>query len=108
MILQALYDYYQRKAADPESGIAPEGWEWREIPFLVVIDPAGNFVRFQDTREGEGRQMRARKFLVPTLGEKKGSGIKANMLWETLEYVFGISTKQGQKHSRIEEQRLAF
>ena len=32
MILQALYDYYERKAADPESTVAPEGWEWKEIP----------------------------------------------------------------------------
>ena len=27
MILQALCDYYQRKADDPESGIAPEGFD---------------------------------------------------------------------------------
>ena len=41
MILQALKEYYDRKAkpvgksgpADPESGIAPLGWEWKRIPF---------------------------------------------------------------------------
>ena len=32
MILQALKDYYDRKAADPESGIASLGWERKEIP----------------------------------------------------------------------------
>ena len=26
MILQALKEYYDRKAADPDSGIAPLGW----------------------------------------------------------------------------------
>ena len=31
MILQALYEYYQRKAADPGSTIAPHGLEWKEI-----------------------------------------------------------------------------
>ena len=30
MILQALKDYYDRKAADPESGIASLGWERKE------------------------------------------------------------------------------
>ena len=50
MILQALYEYYQRKAADPESNIAPEGFEWKEIPFVIVIDKEGNFVALEDTR----------------------------------------------------------
>ena len=35
MILQALREYYDRKAADPEAGIAPLGWELKEIPYLV-------------------------------------------------------------------------
>ena len=38
MILQALYEYYQRKAADPGSTIAPHGLEWKEIPYLILID----------------------------------------------------------------------
>ena len=41
MILQALKEYYDRKAADPASGIAPLGWEWKEIPFLFVITETG-------------------------------------------------------------------
>lgn len=36
MILQALKEYYDRKASDPESDIAPEGWRWKEIPFIIV------------------------------------------------------------------------
>ena len=45
MILQALYEYYQRKAADPGSTIAPRGLEWKEIPYLILIDKKGNFLR---------------------------------------------------------------
>ena len=47
MILQALCDYYDRKAADPESGIAPPGFEWKEIPFIIVIDGEGRFVTIE-------------------------------------------------------------
>lgn len=43
MILKALYEYYQRKAANPESLIAPQGLEWKMIPYLIVIDKNGNF-----------------------------------------------------------------
>ena len=41
MILQALKEFYDRKAADPNSGIAPLGWEWKEIPFLIVLKNDG-------------------------------------------------------------------
>lgn len=92
MILQALYDYYQRKAADPESGIAPEGWEWKEIPFLVVIDREGKFLRFEDTREGEKKKKRAKRFLVPQ-GEKRTVGIKAFLLWDNIEYALGANPR---------------
>lgn len=92
MILQALYDYYQRKASDPESGIAPEGFEWKEIPFLIVIDKDGKFVAIDDLREGEGKKKRAKAILVPS-GEKKTVGIKSNLLWDSVEYVLGANPR---------------
>ena len=58
MILQALYEYYQRKAADPGSTIAPHGLEWKEIPYLILIDKKGNFLELQDTTEGVGKQQK--------------------------------------------------
>jgi CRISPR-associated protein Csd1 len=94
MILQALKEYYDRKAADPESGIAPDGWEWKEMPFVAVIDPKGELVQIEDTREGEGKKKRAKAFLVPS-GEKKTKGIKANLLWDTVNYALGIVNVDG-------------
>lgn len=108
MILQSLYEYYQRKASEPDSKIAPEGWEWKEIPFLAVIDSDGNFLRFEDTREGR----RGKSYCVPSLGEKKGNGIKANLLWENLEYMFGTPVPRKNKTNpnlkRVKEQRESF
>jgi CRISPR-associated protein Csd1 len=99
MILQALEAYYRRKVAqvsrDGEiSPVGPEGWKWeeKEIPFLIVLDEEGRFLRFEDTREGEGRQRRAKKFLVPQ-GEKRSSGIKANLFWDNVEYVLGANPR---------------
>ena len=93
MILQALYDYYQRKAADPESNIAPEGFEWKEIPFVIVIDKEGNFVALEDTREGDGKKKKAKPFLVPA-AEKKTVGVKANLLWDNIEYSLGANPRE--------------
>ena len=105
MILQALYDYYERKSADPETSLAQPGFEWKEIPFVIEIDAQGNAVQIEDTREGEGKRKRARAFLVPQ-GVKKTSGVVANLLWDNAAYVVGVDTKG--KPKRVEEQRQAF
>ncbi|AHC14002.1 type I-C CRISPR-associated protein Cas8c/Csd1 [Salinispira pacifica] len=104
MIIQALYEYYQRKADDPNSNIPPEGFERKQIPFLIVLDKQGNLVRFEDTRETGGGKNNGKPFLVPQ-GEKKTSGIKANLLWDSAEYVLGITSKQ---RNNVQERHHAF
>ncbi len=108
MILQALKEYYDRKAADPDSGIAPEGWERKEIPFLVVVDKQGRFIQFEDTRTANGNINRARSFIVPSLGEAKGNGIKANLFWENIEYMFGIPVNASRNAKRVAAQHAEF
>lgn len=105
MILQSLKAYYDRKASDPDGNIAPEGWEWKEIPFIAVIDLNGNLISIDDTREGEGKTKRGKKFLVP-IGVKKASGIAANLLWDTMSYVFGIVNTDGLDAKKSEKMLL--
>lgn len=92
MILQALYEYYQRKAADPGSQIAPEGWEWKEIPYVIIINEDGTFTRIEETREGEGRRRRSKKFLVPQ-SVNRTVGKKSNLLWDNIEYALGANPR---------------
>ncbi len=102
MILKALADYYERMLNDPDSDVAPPGFEKKGIPFLLVIDRDGRFVNFRDTRTGEGKKKTAREFMVPQ-GEKKASGIKANLLWDNPQYVLGVpkcNTQKDQKRAR--------
>ncbi|HUI91142.1 MAG TPA: type I-C CRISPR-associated protein Cas8c/Csd1 [Chitinivibrionales bacterium] len=107
MILLALKEYYDRKAADPSAQIAPEGFEWKEIPFVLVLDKTGNLVQIEDTREGEGRKKRARTFLVPQ-AVKRSSGTAANLYWDNPAYVLGIKTKSEGKRDAAPEQHFAF
>lgn len=105
MILQALAGYYERKsAADPES-LAPPGLELKEVPFVIVLDESGRVVSLEDTREMVGKKLRAKRFLVPQ-GVKKTSGVRANLLWDTAEYVLGIDLRGNPK--RVGEQHAAF
>ncbi|SHF68371.1 CRISPR-associated protein, Csd1 family [Bacteroides luti] len=97
MILQALYEYYQRKVADEESNIAPLGFERKEIPFIIVIDEEGNFINLEDTREGENK--RAKRFLVLKTKGRPGSNSwqTANVLWDHYGYVLAQSKDETDK-----------
>lgn len=82
MILQALAAYYERKKDSGE--LAPEGFEPKEIPFVLVLHADGTLAQIEDTRTLVGRTLRGRPFLVP-LSVGKTSGFAANLLWETAE-----------------------
>lgn len=96
MILQALAAYYDRRAADPDPArhLPPQGFEEKEIPFVIELDAAGEVVQLVDTRSPDGRTLRGQRFLVPQ-GEKKTSGVKANLLWDSAEYVLGLDRGRG-------------
>lgn len=107
MILQALYDYYQRKcaSADPAERLPAYGLEEKEIPFVLEITADGELVQLRDTRSQDGKKKVGRRYLVPQ-GVKRANGIAANLLWDNVEYVTGIDTRG--KPERVVEQHAAF
>lgn len=112
MILQSLVDLYDRRSqlSDASDQPAPLGFENKEIPFLIEIDSQGNFLQFLDVRLGTGKAKRAKPRTVPQ-GEKKTSGVKANLLWDTAEYVLGCPVElkgKVSKPDRLREQHSAF
>jgi CRISPR-associated protein Csd1 len=92
MILQELARYYERKTNDPDTALAPEGFEKKDIPFVIILSNNGKFVQIDDTRTSDGKKKRSRSFLVPQ-GVKKTSGVAANLLWDTAEYVLGLDIR---------------
>lgn len=102
MILQALYEYYQRKAADPENRIAPQGFEWKEIPFIIVIDEEGNFIDLQDTRSGDGKIKVATSYLVLKTKGRTGANSyqTANVLWDHFGYVLAHPKEKDEKKTK--------
>jgi CRISPR-associated protein Csd1 len=113
MILHALHDYYLRKSEnpDPSQRLAAFGREDKEIPFILELTPDGRLASIKDTRTGVGRKKSATRFLVPK-GVKKTSGVAANLLWDTAEYVLGtpdakkLAEAQRKGKAQDYEQRL--
>ena len=98
MILQELVRYYDRKGADPDPAkrLPSAGLEDKDIPFVVELAPDGTVIQLHDTRHLDGKKWRAQSFLVPC-GEKKTSGIKANLLWDTAAYAIGLPRERKSK-----------
>lgn len=106
MILHALADYYQRLADDPNTDIAPPGFEQKAIDFLVVLDEAGRFQNLRDLREGTGNKRKGRISLVPK-SVKRTVGIAANLLWDTSPYILGKALPQkGKKLEDLQERAV--
>lgn len=93
MILQALRSFYIRKQEE----MAPEGFEVKEIPFLLVIDENGGFVDLQDTRTSLGEKRIGRRFLVPKEEGRSGKNAwqKANLLWDHYGYILAWPKSEG-------------
>ena len=85
MILQALHALYYRK----QDELPQQGFELKELPFLIVINVEGNFVSLQDTRTKVGRKLIGRKYLVPKELGRSGSNAwkTSNLLWDHYGYI---------------------
>ncbi len=103
MILQALKEYYDRKANDPESDIAPEGFEKKELQFLIVINEEGEFINIEDTREKIGNKLVGKTFLLPRSVGRAGSRAYETtfLLWDHIGYLLGqpdSDSKSSKQH----------
>lgn len=105
MILHALTQYYRRKAASG-GDVAPEGFEYKEIPFVIVIDKQGRFIALEDTRELQNKKKIARSFLVPKgLGRSgKKSYEVSNILWDHYGYVLAYAGEKEQEQADNQHQ----
>lgn len=99
MILQSLYNYYQRKPDLPR-----EGFEWKEIQFVIELNKNGSVIQIEDTRTQEGKKKRAKQYRIPQ-GAKKSVNVAANLLWGNAEYVLGLpdSKKLAERKSKGKE-----
>jgi len=100
MILQALYEYYQRLGTLGDT-LAPEGWIDKPIDYVLHLDRQGNCVELVCHQRLAGKKREsgpARR--VPNIGKQAlkhtNSGDDANLLWDNAGFALGLG-KNGQK-----------
>lgn len=98
MILQALYEYYNRKLEQEK--IAPDGLIEKEIDFVIVLDNSGKFIDIDNLQNIDGKRVFGTPYYVPDIGKQSekhsNAGDDANLLWDKAEFVFGLG-KKGEK-----------
>lgn len=104
MILQALEHYYHR-SREAGIGLPDYGWELVPIEFVIVVDPAGQFVTLEDYRQQQGKRLVGKPVSVPQ-AVKRSSGVAANLLWDKIDYLLGYDRKG--KPERARQQYEAF
>lgn len=98
MILQALTRYYDILTKDPDSDIAPPGYNSVGVSFALNISAQGElldvFPLFQQVQVGNKTVEKPRRMIVPEQ-VKKTSGISSNFMCENSAYILGITEKGG-------------
>lgn len=105
MILQALYQYYERE----KDKLPEEGWGIKEIDFLVVVDADGNCRAFDPLVEKKGNAWVGQPVTMPAIGPQfykhNMAGTDPNLLWDNAAFALGLG-KNGRNKSRCFRRRL--
>ncbi len=98
MILQSLFQLYERLKDDDDYQLPRPGYSVQNVTFRIVLNPDGSLVDIQDARKTIHKQTRSgktkarqipRQMLVPGGSKPTGSGINPCTLWDNSSYLLG-------------------
>lgn len=116
MILQKLYELYDRLETDDSYDVAPEGYSYQKISSVIVLErQSGGSVRLFDIKDNrEGKTRRPRLCLVPG-GDKPTGKVTANsapqkalFLRNDSAFTLGISVSKKDGAWRTTESEMEF
>lgn len=102
MILQALYDYYDRSGNAGNAQLAPLGWIQKPVDFVVCIDSAGTMVQIESRQDVvKGKRKPGPPVRLPNIGKQSmkhtNSGTDANLLWDNAAFALGAGNGNQRK-----------
>ena len=90
MILSALNDYYERKAAADPGALPRFGFERIRIPFLIVVGENGEFLGFGEVDK---------QYVAPEMATNT-KNLVPNLLWSKPEYALGAPDSADARKKR--------
>jgi CRISPR-associated protein Csd1 len=113
MILQSLYQLYQRLAENPHNGLPSVGYSLQNVSFCVVIAKDGKLIEISpcstETLEigkngKEKKTTRPLSMLVTGQAKPPGQGLNPCFLWDNTGYMLGYKPLDPKK-SAIEQEK---
>ncbi len=96
MILQSLYELYDRLKDESDYCIAKPGYSPQKIAFKVVIKPDGSLFALEDICITDGKHKRPQQLMVPGGAKPSGSGLNPCFLWDNTAYMLGFVPDDGK------------
>lgn len=96
MFLTELTRFYERKIAEPESGIPMPGFSEENIGYVIRISRDGRYIHHLSLLDEKNRSRRMR---VPAAVKRPGQGVTPNFLWDNTGYVLGVDGNGDEKRS---------
>lgn len=99
MIINTLYQYYEKLQDEYEDLVPKPGYSRERISLALILSPTGEPLETVDLRSAEGRRLLPKMMVVPER-QKRSRNILANFLWDNASYVLGLDTKDNPEHTQ--------
>lgn len=91
MILQGLYQLYERLSVESDSGVSPRGYSKARVSFALNLSEKGELLNVLDLR-AQNKKLTPRVMDVPRQ-VKRASNVEPNFLCDNSGYVLGVDAK---------------
>ncbi|MEE9394132.1 MAG: type I-C CRISPR-associated protein Cas8c/Csd1 [Planctomycetota bacterium] len=108
MILRALHDLHERLKDDPDYEIAPDGFSYQKVTFVIVLETDGRLVEIADTQIEINGKTRPRRVLVFGTAKPSGKGLNPCFLWDNTKYILGHDGNVDPKKRKPERAQQVF
>lgn len=107
MIINALYQYYERLLEDEDSEVSRPGYSKAKVSYALVLSRKGNLVDIVDLRVEKGKKLVSREMDVPQQ-VKRASGVSANFMCDNCKYVLGLNPKDKKEKNKKDRRKETF
>ncbi len=104
MIIQSLVALYNRLSETPGVVLPSRGYASQKVSFAFIINKHGKLVQVRDLREPDGKKLRPKVMLLPSI-ERSGQGFSPQFMWDNTQYALGAVSEDAKNKELFDKKR---